>query len=83
MAWAFAGRLVTPGPATLMTPGIAIAVVGVLALQLAPGRPLDAMRERLVALPAAALGTALAITVVLVAAAVPGNSVPPFIYFQF
>ncbi len=83
MAWAFARRLVTPGPATLMTPGIAIAVVGVLALQLAPGRPLDAMRERLVALPAAALGTALAITIVLVAAAVPGNSVPPFIYFQF
>ena len=37
MAWAFARRLVTPGPATLMTPGIAIAVVGVLALQLAPG----------------------------------------------
>ncbi len=83
MAWAFARRLATPGPATLMTPGIAIAVVGVLALQLAPGRPLDAMRERLVALPAAALGTALAITIVLVAAAVPGNSVPPFIYFQF
>ena len=83
MAWAFTRRLVTPGPATLMTPGIAIAVVGVLALQLAPGRPLDAMRERLVALPAAALGTALAITIVLVAAAVPGNSVPPFIYFQF
>jgi len=82
-AWAFTQRLVTPGPATLLTPGIAVAIIGVLALQVAPERPLDALRERLVALPAVALGASLAVAVALVAAAVPGNAVPPFIYFQF
>ena len=82
-AWAFAQRLVTPGPVTVLTPAIAVAVVGVLALQLVPDRPLDLLRERLVALPPVALGTGLAVTVALVAAAVPGNAVPPFIYFQF
>ncbi|MEA2382477.1 MAG: alginate O-acetyltransferase complex protein AlgI [Solirubrobacteraceae bacterium] len=82
-AWAFTRRLFTPGPVTLLTPGIAVAVVGVLALQLVPERPLDRLRERLVALPPVALGTGLAVTVALVAAAVPGNAVPPFIYFQF
>jgi alginate O-acetyltransferase complex protein AlgI len=82
-AWAFGRRLVTPGAATVLTPGIAAAVVGVLALQLAPERPLDALRERLVALPPAVLGASLAVAVALVAAAVPGNAVPPFIYFQF
>jgi hypothetical protein len=37
----------------------------------------------LVALPPVALGATLAVAVALVAAAVPGNAVPPFIYFQF
>jgi len=82
-AWAFTQRLVTPGPATLLTPGVAVAIIGVLALQVAPERPLDALRERLVALPPVALGASLAVAVALVAAAVPGNAVPPFIYFQF
>jgi hypothetical protein len=60
-----------------------LAVLGILALQLAPERPLDALRERLQALDPIALGAALAVVVALVAASVPGNAVPPFIYFQF
>ena len=82
-AWAFAERLVTPGPSTLLTPGVAVAVFGILALQLLPAKPLDAMRERLQALDPLALGFGLAVTVALVAASVPGNAVPPFIYFRF
>jgi D-alanyl-lipoteichoic acid acyltransferase DltB (MBOAT superfamily) len=82
-AWAFAERLVTPGPSTLLTPGVAVAVRGILALQLLPAKPLDAMRERLQALDPLALGFGLAVTVALVAASVPGNAVPPFIYFSF
>jgi D-alanyl-lipoteichoic acid acyltransferase DltB (MBOAT superfamily) len=82
-AWAYAGRLVTPGPSTLLTPGVAAAVVGVLALQLLPERPLDVVRERLQALDPIALGAGLASIVALVAASVPGNAVPPFIYFRF
>jgi hypothetical protein len=41
------------------------------------------MRERLQALDPLALGFGLAATVALVAASVPGNAVPPFIYFRF
>jgi hypothetical protein len=82
-AWAFAHRLVVPGPSTLLTPGVALAIAGVLAVQLLPERPLDAVRERLIAVRPVALGGALATTVALVAASVPGHAVPPFIYFQF
>jgi len=82
-AWAFARRLAVPGPSTVLTPAVAVAIAGVLALQLLPERPLDAFRERLVAIRPAALGGALAATVALVAASVPGHAVPPFIYFQF
>jgi alginate O-acetyltransferase complex protein AlgI len=82
-AWAFAERLVTPGPSTLLTPGVAVAVLGILALQLLPARPVDAIRERLQALDPVPLGFGLAVTVALVAASVPGNAVPPFIYFRF
>ena len=82
-AAAFAERLATPGPSTLLTPGVALAIAGVLALQLLPERPIDAFRERLVAIRPVALGGALAVTVAIVAASVPGHAVPPFIYFQF
>jgi D-alanyl-lipoteichoic acid acyltransferase DltB (MBOAT superfamily) len=82
-AAAFAKRLATPGPSTLLTPGVALAIAGVLALQLLPERPIDAFRERLVAIRPVALGGALAVTVAIVAASVPGHAVPPFIYFQF
>jgi alginate O-acetyltransferase complex protein AlgI len=82
-AWAYVERLVAPGPSTLLTPGVAVAVAGILALQLLPERPLDAIRERLQALEPVPLGAGLAVVVALVAASVPGNAVPPFIYFQF
>jgi hypothetical protein len=82
-AWAFAERLVVPGHGTLLTPGVAVAIGGVLALQVLPERPLDAIRERLVAMQPVALGAALAVTVAFVSASVPGHAVPPFIYFQF
>jgi hypothetical protein len=82
-AWAFAKRLVAPGPSTLLTPAVAVAIAGVLAVQLLPERPLDALRERLVAMRPVVLGTALAVTVAIVSASVPGHAVPPFIYFQF
>jgi D-alanyl-lipoteichoic acid acyltransferase DltB (MBOAT superfamily) len=82
-AWAFAQQLVEPGAFTLLTPGVAVAVLGILALQLAPAAPLDAVRERLTALNPVALGFGLATVIALVAASVPGNAVPPFIYFRF
>jgi D-alanyl-lipoteichoic acid acyltransferase DltB (MBOAT superfamily) len=82
-AWAFAERLVTPGPLTVLTPWAAVAIAVVLALQLAPAGPLDLVRERLAGLRPVALGMGLAAVIAIAAASVPGDAVPPFIYFRF
>src|SRR3954447_18000065 len=83
IARAFADRLLSPGAATLMTPGVAVALALVIGLQLGPERPLPGLRMRCEARRPAALGIGLAVTVALVGASVPGQAVPPFIYFQF
>lgn len=71
------------GPATLWTVPAVLAVVAVVGLQLVPRRPIEAVRLRLEALNPAALGLGLAVVITLVAATVPSQGVPPFIYFQF
>lgn len=76
-------RLFTPGPATLWTPGVVLAVVAVIGLQLLPERPLDALRARVERLHPVALGAVLALVIAIVGASVPGGAVPTFIYFQF
>ncbi|HWC27582.1 MAG TPA: hypothetical protein VG474_13420, partial [Solirubrobacteraceae bacterium] len=83
LAWAFLTRLVEPGPATLWTVPVVLATFAVIALQLVPERPLDALRVRFEQLHPVALGTSMASVVVLVAATVSSQGVPPFIYFQF
>jgi alginate O-acetyltransferase complex protein AlgI len=82
-AWAFTKRLFSPGAFTVLTPGIALAIGAVLAIQLVPRGALAAVTERLSGARPALLGAGLAVTVAMVAAAVPGGAVPPFIYFQF
>jgi D-alanyl-lipoteichoic acid acyltransferase DltB (MBOAT superfamily) len=82
-AWALCGRLVEPGPVTLMTPGVAIAILAILVVQLMPRAPLAAVQYRLTAVRPAVLGAGLAACLIMVAASVPGNAVPPFIYFRF
>src|SRR5919202_284836 len=83
LAATFAGRLVHAGPATLWTPAVVVALAVVLGLQWLPERPLGALRERVQLMRPVALGGALAVTIGIVAATVPANAVPPFIYFQF
>jgi alginate O-acetyltransferase complex protein AlgI len=83
LAGTFASRLVHAGPATLWTPAVVVALAVVLGLQWLPERPLVALRERVQVMRPVALGGALALTVAVVAATVPANAVPPFIYFQF
>jgi alginate O-acetyltransferase complex protein AlgI len=83
LAGEFIAQLADPGPATLWTPAVLIAVVGVIGMQLLPPDPLERIRLRAARLPAPALGTALAAVIAVVGATVPGGSVPPFIYFQF
>jgi alginate O-acetyltransferase complex protein AlgI len=83
LAGTFASRLVHAGPATLWTPAVLVALAVVFGLQWVPERPLGALRERIQVMRPVALGGALAVTIAIVAATVPANAVPPFIYFQF
>jgi len=83
LAGDFLGQLFVSGPATLWTPAIVGAVLVVIGFQLLPPDPLDRLRIRVANLPAPALGIALALVVAVVGATVPGEGVPPFIYFQF
>ncbi|MEA2291134.1 MAG: alginate O-acetyltransferase complex protein AlgI [Solirubrobacteraceae bacterium] len=76
-------RLAHPGAATLWTVPVVAAVALVVGLQLVPERWIEAFRLRIEALHPVALGLGLAAVVMLVAATVPSQGVPPFIYFQF
>jgi hypothetical protein len=55
----------------------------VIGLQLLPAQPMDVLRVRFERLHPAALGASMAAVIVLVAATVSSQGVPPFIYFQF
>ena len=77
------GQLLDWGAATLWTVPAVLAVVVVVGLQLVPRGIIEAVRLRIEALNAPALGLGLAAVVVIVAATVPSQGVPPFIYFQF
>jgi D-alanyl-lipoteichoic acid acyltransferase DltB (MBOAT superfamily) len=83
LAWAFLKRLADPGPATLYTFPVLLAVGLTIGLQLLPPRPLENFRIRLANLRPATLAASLALVIAFVGATVPSNAVPPFIYFQF
>ncbi len=71
------------GAATLWTVPVVAAIAVVIGLQLVPRGAIETVRLRLEAAPPVALGLALAVVVMVVAATVPSQGVPPFIYFQF
>jgi D-alanyl-lipoteichoic acid acyltransferase DltB (MBOAT superfamily) len=81
--WAFLGRLVDPGAATLWTVPVVAMVVAVIGIQLLPPRPLERFQLRVERLRPVALALALAVVILFVGATVPSQGVPPFIYFQF
>jgi alginate O-acetyltransferase complex protein AlgI len=83
LAGDFFGQLFVSGPATLWSLPVVGAVLIVIGFQLLPPDPLERLRIRVASLPAPALGFALAAIVAIVGATVPGEGVPPFIYFQF
>ena len=83
VAATFFAQLAQPGEATLWTPVTVAAVVLVIGFQLLPPAPLERLRLRVAELPSYALGFGLAAVVAVVGATVPGQGVPPFIYFQF
>jgi alginate O-acetyltransferase complex protein AlgI len=83
VASTFFARLFHPGELTLLTPGVVMSLLLVFGLQLLPERPIEVLRARFESLNPAVLGLGLAACVAIVGATVPGQAVPPFIYFQF
>ena len=71
------------GPATQITWMTAIVVAATIGFQLLPERETGELRLRVERLHPAAMGAALAGVVMFVAATVPTQGVPPFIYFAF
>jgi D-alanyl-lipoteichoic acid acyltransferase DltB (MBOAT superfamily) len=79
----FLSRLLAPGPATLWSLPVVLAIVVVIGLQLLPTDRVEAAQVRLEKLRPAALATGLAVTVLLAGATVSSEGVAPFIYFRF
>jgi D-alanyl-lipoteichoic acid acyltransferase DltB (MBOAT superfamily) len=81
--WDFLGRFTVWEAPTLWTFPV-LALTGlVVALQLLPPRRTEGWEIRIERLNPAMLGAALALLILFVGATVPGNGVPPFIYFRF
>ncbi len=70
-------------PGTVMTWTTAAVVLATVGFQLLPERETGELRLRVERLQPAAMGAALAAVVMFVAATVPTQGVPPFIYFAF
>ena len=76
-------QLFAPGAATLWTVPVVLAIVVVVGVQLLPPNPVERLQLRIERLRPAVLAVGLAATIAVVAATVPSQGVPPFIYFQF
>jgi D-alanyl-lipoteichoic acid acyltransferase DltB (MBOAT superfamily) len=83
LAWDFLKQLGSWGSPTLWAAPTIVAIVLVIGLQLLPAKPVAALQERFGRLNPMLLGPALAVLILFVAATVPSQGVPPFIYFRF
>jgi alginate O-acetyltransferase complex protein AlgI len=83
MIGTFLSRLGSFGAPTLWKAPVLIAIALVIGLQLLPERPTQSLEARIGRLSPAVLGAALAVLILFVAATVPSQGVPPFIYFRF
>jgi alginate O-acetyltransferase complex protein AlgI len=81
--WSFLSRLGSPGPATLLSVPVGLAIAVTIVPQLLPASPVENLQDRLGKLSPILLGTALGVLILFVAATVPSQGVPPFIYFRF
>jgi alginate O-acetyltransferase complex protein AlgI len=80
---AFLARLVVPGPATLWTAPVLVAVAGVIGLQLLPPRPVERAQVRLERVRPVVLAVGFSVLAAFVGATVSSQGVAPFIYFRF
>jgi D-alanyl-lipoteichoic acid acyltransferase DltB (MBOAT superfamily) len=83
IATTFLGRLGDLGAPTLWTVPIVGIIVIMVGMQCIPQRPLDALRVRIESLHPVVLAVTMTVVILIVAAQVSSQGVPPFIYFQF
>jgi hypothetical protein len=83
LAWTFITRLASPGSPTLWKAPVLLAIAVVIGLQLLPERQTEGWETRLGRISPALFGAALGVLILFVAATVPSQGVPPFIYFRF
>jgi hypothetical protein len=81
--WAMVKRLASPGAPTLWSAPVLAAVVVVIGLQLLPERPIESLQAVIGRVSPAVVAGAVAVLILFVAATVPSQGVPPFIYFRF
>ena len=81
--WTFLSRLGSPGAPTLWTLPVLLAIAVAIGPQLLPPRPLSRLQDRLGTLKPAIVAVGVAVLILFVAATVPTDGVPPFIYFRF
>ncbi len=79
----FLSRFADPGPLTVLTLPVALAIGLVVGAQLLPPRPLERLQIRFESLRPALVAASLVVVILFVGATVPSQGVPPFIYFQF
>jgi D-alanyl-lipoteichoic acid acyltransferase DltB (MBOAT superfamily) len=83
LTWQLLSRLGSWGHATLFSPLVLGAIALAIVPQLLPERPVQAALAWFGRLQPAVLAPGLAVLILLVAATVPSDGVPPFIYFRF
>ncbi len=83
LTWSFLSRLGSPGAATLVSVPVLVAIAVAIGPQLLPARPWHALQDWVGGLRPVILGPVLAVVILFVAATVPSQGVPPFIYFRF
>jgi D-alanyl-lipoteichoic acid acyltransferase DltB (MBOAT superfamily) len=81
--WTMIERLGSFGAPTLWTAPVLAAVVVVIGLQLLPERPIESLQAVIGRVSPAVVAVSLSVLILFVAATVPSQGVPPFIYFRF
>jgi alginate O-acetyltransferase complex protein AlgI len=82
-AWTLFKRLGSFGSPTLWTAPVLLAIAVAIVPQLLPPRPIQRLQDWVGRLRPAILAVSLAVLILFVAATVPSDGVPPFIYFRF
>jgi hypothetical protein len=82
-AGAMITQLFSPGPATLWSVPVIMAIVVVIGAQLLPSRAVEGFQVSIERQKPVLIAVGLAILIAVVGATVPSQGVAPFIYFRF